>query len=400
MLSDELTIQFGMLPRANRGIFALNELPDLSGKVQVGLFNIMQEGDVQIKGFPVRLPLDVMLCFTANPEDYTARGKIITPLKDRIGSEIVTHYPLTVDLGVSITKQEAWTARDSVKIVVDARQENGRSSQIYLDLRMTPSVEALQRLIKHAKTRGLKVILMPIVLLDRPTATEWRGTLAPENWGEWFKSYRSMMGHFAWIAESSDVDMLVVGSELVSSETKVEEWRKTIAHVRKIYKGKLTYSSNWDKYETVAFWDDLDVIGMNSYWKLDGGKKSKAQVDDIVEAWQPILRDVTEFASEQGKPVFFLEVGWCSIANAAHEPWDYTADREPIDNDLQKRLYEGFFRTWWGNEHLAGFSVWEWTPGDGGKDEQTVNRRGYTPENKPAEAVLRQWLAKDRWVVR
>ena len=112
LLSDELTIQYGMLPRANRGIFALNELPDLSGKVQVGLFNIMQEGDVQIKGYPVRLPLDVMLCFTANPEDYTARGKIITPLKDRIGSEVVTHYPETVDLGMAITRQEAWTERD------------------------------------------------------------------------------------------------------------------------------------------------------------------------------------------------------------------------------------------------------------------------------------------------
>ena len=95
MLSDELTIHFGMLPRANRGIFALNELPDLAGKIQVGLFNIMQEGDVQIKGYPIRLPLDVLLCFTANPEDYTARGKIITPLKDRIGSEIITHYPET-----------------------------------------------------------------------------------------------------------------------------------------------------------------------------------------------------------------------------------------------------------------------------------------------------------------
>ena len=120
LLSDELTIQFGMLPRANRGIFALNELPDLSGKVQVGLFNILQEGDVQIKGFPVRLPLDVMLCFTANPEDYTARGKIITPLKDRIGSEVVTHYPLTVALGVAITTQEAWTTRDTVDIRVPA----------------------------------------------------------------------------------------------------------------------------------------------------------------------------------------------------------------------------------------------------------------------------------------
>jgi magnesium chelatase subunit I len=111
LLSDELTIHYGMLPRANRGIFALNELPDLAGKVQVGLFNIMQEGDVQIKGYPVRLALDVLLCFTANPEDYTARGKIITPLKDRIGSEISTHYPEDVELGMAITRQEAWTDR-------------------------------------------------------------------------------------------------------------------------------------------------------------------------------------------------------------------------------------------------------------------------------------------------
>lgn len=112
-ISDELTIHYGLLPRANRGIFAINELPDLAGKIQVGLFNILQEGDVQIKGYPVRMPLDLLMVFTANPEDYTARGKIITPLKDRIGSEIRTHYPLTVDAGVAITRAEAWTARRS-----------------------------------------------------------------------------------------------------------------------------------------------------------------------------------------------------------------------------------------------------------------------------------------------
>jgi len=112
-ISDELTVHYGLLPRANRGIFAINELPDLAGKIQVGLFNIMQEGDVQIKGYPVRLPLDVLLVFTANPEDYTARGKIVTPLKDRIGSEIRTHYPLTLDHGLAITEQEAWTRRPS-----------------------------------------------------------------------------------------------------------------------------------------------------------------------------------------------------------------------------------------------------------------------------------------------
>ena len=118
ILADELTIHYGLLPRANRGIFAINELPDLAGKIQVGLFNILQEGDVQIKGYPIRLPLDVFMVFTANPEDYTARGKIITPLKDRIGAEIRTHYPLDVDTGMAITRQEAWLDRGDLPLLV------------------------------------------------------------------------------------------------------------------------------------------------------------------------------------------------------------------------------------------------------------------------------------------
>jgi len=168
LLSDELTIHYGMLPRANRGIFALNELPDLAGKVQVGLFNIMQEGDVQIKGYPVRLALDVLLCFTANPEDYTARGKIITPLKDRIGSEIITHYPESVELGVSITRQEAWTQRDhSVdirvpdlieevveRIAFEARDDKRIDKRSGVSQRMP--ITAMENVVSNAEARALR----------------------------------------------------------------------------------------------------------------------------------------------------------------------------------------------------------------------------------------------------
>ena len=115
-LADELTMHYGLLPRANRGIFAINELPDLAGRIQVGLFNILQEGDIQIKGYPLRLPLDIMMVFSANPEDYTARGKIITPLKDRIGSEVRTHYPRSRAEGIQITMQEAATGRDTLPV--------------------------------------------------------------------------------------------------------------------------------------------------------------------------------------------------------------------------------------------------------------------------------------------
>jgi magnesium chelatase subunit I len=166
-ISDELTVHYGLLPRANRGIFAINELPDLAGKIQVGLFNIMQEGDVQIKGYPVRLPLDVMLVFTANPEDYTARGKIITPLKDRIGSEIRTHYPATIHHGLEITGQEAWTDRgarlelrvpDYIREVVEqlafsARDDKRVDKRSGVSQRLPISV--LENVISNAERRAL-----------------------------------------------------------------------------------------------------------------------------------------------------------------------------------------------------------------------------------------------------
>ena len=168
LLSDELSINYGLLPRANRGIFALNELPDLAGKVQVGLFNVMQEGDVQIKGYPVRLALDVVLAFTANPEDYTARGKIITPLKDRIGSEILTHYPATVELAMTITSQEAWTKRDGLplrlpeivsevaeRVAFEARQEKRIDQRSGVSQRL--SISLLENVISNAERRAVRL---------------------------------------------------------------------------------------------------------------------------------------------------------------------------------------------------------------------------------------------------
>ena len=165
-LSDELTMHYGLLPRANRGIFAINELPDLAGKIQVGLFNILQEGDVQIKGYPVRLPLDVLMVFSANPEDYTARGKIITPLKDRIGSEIRTHYPAARHHALAITAQEAWVGRDDTsnqvpefvrevveEIAFQARQDSKIDKRSGVSQRLPISL--LENVVSNAERRAL-----------------------------------------------------------------------------------------------------------------------------------------------------------------------------------------------------------------------------------------------------
>lgn len=287
----------------------------------------------------------------------------------------------------------SYVGADTVKFVVDARQENGSSSRIYLDQRMTPTAEQLSDLIRYAKSKNLRVILMPIVLLDKPRGGEWRGQIKPESWDGWWESYRELLNHYAWIAQGNGVDVLVIGSELVSTESKTDEWRKTIAEVRGTFKGYLTYSANWDHYDAIAWWDDLDFVGMNCYWTL--GKDKTVSVDEIVANWRPIQEKVLDFAASKEKPLLLLEVGWCSLENAAKEPWDYTKTHLATDEELQQRLYEGFFKAWHGTGGMAGFSMWEWTAGDGGKDADEEQQKGYTPENKLAEKTLREWFAKE-----
>lgn len=163
--SDERVLHYGMIPRANRSIFVLNELPDLQARIQVSLFNILQEGDIQIRGFQLRMPLDIQFVFTANPEDYTNRGSIVTPLKDRIGSQIFTHYPKTIALARQITEQEALiSAEDKAQILVpdlakDLLEEVAFAARIseYVDAKSGVSarltISAMENLIAAAKLR-------------------------------------------------------------------------------------------------------------------------------------------------------------------------------------------------------------------------------------------------------
>ena len=165
--SDERVIHFGLIPRSHRGIFVINELPDLQARIQVALFNILQEGDIQIRGFKLRLPLDIQFVFTANPEDYTNRGSIVTPLKDRIESQIVTHYPKTLEVGKRITEQEAVvkeaqktivTVNDLIKTLIEQIAFEARESE-YVDSKSGVSarltISAYESLLSTAERRAL-----------------------------------------------------------------------------------------------------------------------------------------------------------------------------------------------------------------------------------------------------
>lgn len=140
--SDERVIHFGLIPRSNRGIFVINELPDLQARIQVALFNILQEGDIQIRGFKIRMLLDLQFVFTANPEDYTNRGSIVTPLKDRIDSQIITHYPKTLDIGKRITQQEARLKAEQRSLVHASEIAKDLVEQIAFEARKSEYVDA------------------------------------------------------------------------------------------------------------------------------------------------------------------------------------------------------------------------------------------------------------------
>src|SRR5206468_940528 len=164
--SHEGAIHFGIIPRTNRGIFAINELPDLQPRIQVGLFNIMEEKDIQIRGFNVRIPLDILIVFTANPEDYTNRGNIITPLKDRIDSQIFTHYPRTIEDSIKITEQEAWVKRNGRRALIplyfkeiveqiafEARKSEFVDQKSGVSARLT--IASMENLVSNAERRTI-----------------------------------------------------------------------------------------------------------------------------------------------------------------------------------------------------------------------------------------------------
>jgi len=331
-IGDELTVHYGLLPRANRGIFAINELPDLAGKIQVGLFNIMQEGDVQIKGYPVRLPLDVLLAFTANPEDYTARGKIITPLKDRIGSEIRTHYPAAIEQGLEITKHEAWTER------------TGRSA---VDLRMPDYIrEIVEQLAfsarddKRVDKRSGVSQRLPISVLENVASNAERRALVA---GESLAVPRVLDIYAALPSITGKLELEYEG-ELKGGDTVARELIKLA--VGKVF---TAYFEN-ENFSQIVQWFEL-----GGSLKLDEQAKSADMVNELgriqglMEKTKPLGLGASEpDAIRAGAAEFILEGLYAHRRISRNEEAGFTAEarrRDPRDggddpNKKAKRQYQ------------------------------------------------------------
>ncbi len=295
-----------------------------------------------------------------------------------------------VEMFGPLIREVAGMGADTVLIGADFYQKNAASGRLYLNPEKTPTIPQWSKLIGIARKEcGLKVVLAPKILLADPVGSEWRGVIQPPSWSQWFRQYRRIINHFADIAQTGGVEVLMIGSEMVSAEKHTEEWLEVIRQVRRRYRGQLTYSANWDHYQPVKFWHALDLIGMTSYYKLSD--EVCPPVDALVKAWQPIKRSILDWQKDIGKPILFTEVGWCSQEGASIEPWNYYHKQEATRKGHveQRNCYEAFMRVWSDVPQVGGVIWWEWTTYGGGKDCYN-----YTPKGKPAEKLLRDWFAK------
>ena len=284
------------------------------------------------------------------------------------------------------------TGANTVSIVVSGYQENCASTSIFIDARKVPPTGRVKDLIARAHGKGLRVVLMPILLLENPRKDEWRGKIAPTRWDDWWHDYSDFICHWAHVAQDAGVDLLMVGSELSSTEDQTARWRKLIARVRKIYtRGRLSYSANWDHYWIPAWWSDLDIIGMTTYHDLTGGKAPT--LANILAGWRPIKKDILAWRKKINRPIIFTEVGWPNQPTCAQHPWDYYRSDKTAP-EAQAACFEAFFQTWIKEPSVAGILVWEWRNSEGRNIDPGTDT-SYVPCGKPAMKVIRKYFQAD-----
>lgn len=279
-----------------------------------------------------------------------------------------------------------------VSVVVAWSIRDIRASRIRPHPTETVPDERVRKYIAQAHAAGLKVMLFPIVHVERRRTGEWRGKLAPHHPERFWEEYENFVLHYAELAEDENVAILSVGSELLSLESKQSRWKKVIAAARGKYKGKLTYSANWDHFDHVTFWEELDIAGMTGYFELSD--EERPTLEDLAETWDAATEVISTYPGRAGIPLVLTEVGYPSQIGSASHPWDYTKRRAP-DPELQYLCFRAMYEAWVARAHkvkdpaklgLDGFFVWNWY-GYGGHDDGSYTLRG-----KPAEAIVRRWF--------
>ncbi|MEM7515426.1 MAG: hypothetical protein AAF368_00690 [Planctomycetota bacterium] len=273
-----------------------------------------------------------------------------------------------------------------VSLLVVTRQDRVDSSSIPLESAWTPADERVVETIERSKALGLRVLLMPLVLIEHMEPEDWRGTLAPKDPESWWQDYEIYLQHMADVAHRGGADALCIGSEFASLELETSRWAGIAERVRLRFGGLLTYSANWDHFDEIAFWPHLDFAGMTAYFELS--ESESPSFDELVEGWRHALAEVERLNRVSQQPVFLTEVGIPSARGATAWPWDYTREAA-ADPELQREAFAAFAQVFYPRERPAfsgflGQCFYDWW-GLGGEDDT-----GYTARHKPAAEVWRE----------
>lgn len=253
-------------------------------------------------------------------------------------------------------------------------------------------MEGCRTMIRQAQNNGLSVMLKPMIYIP----AGWAGDYSLETetqWQAWEENYSRFILSYAEIANEEKVGLFVIGTEFrIAVEARPAYWKKLIREIRRVYKGALTFAANWDFYERVPFWNELDIIGVNAYFPLVNSEIP--QVDSLVMAWSGPLQQLESFSKAEHKKILITELGYRSISKPAWRQWE----QESVPSEIgalppaQVNAWEGFFKAAWQKSFISGCFLWNWYPdhsrsgGEGDSD--------YTPQNKPAEEVIRSWFAR------
>ncbi len=286
---------------------------------------------------------------------------------------------------VPLLREIAALGATHVSLVVPLYQTDGRSADLALHTRFSPTLELIADTVRAAKRERLEVTLFPIVRLARPAPGEWRGTLAPTSRDRWFRAYGDLLGDLAAIAAQTGATRLVIGSELSTLDGDLPRWRPLLERVRGIFSGSLVYSANWDHYKDARLFDLVDEDGVVAYFNLRDSTRVPVTDTGLESAWRRHQEELLSWHAGRSHPLVFTEVGYRSRAGSTAGPWDETAGGSP-DLEEQRRAFAAFRRVWAGSPALDGAYVWNWY-GWGG-----AGSLGYTPRKKPAEQEVRRLL--------
>ena len=251
--------------------------------------------------------------------------------------------------------------------------------------------EGVSATIKHAQQLGLKVLIKPHVWLR---GAGWPGEFTlntEEEWQQWEENYRKYIISYARLSDSLDVEIFSMGTEYRKAVVERPDfWLDLIKEVRSIYDGKLTYAANWDNYQNVGFWSELDYIGIDSYFDLS--RQKEPAVAHLKEQWEPVKKKLQAFSENKNKPILFTEFGYQSVDYTADGHWKYERGERSLNMQAQANAYQAVFETFWDEERFAGGFLWKWFDQHERRGGPTNDR--YTPQNKPAEQTIREWYGK------